>query len=182
MRHLMCSFLAFHWAILFALLAFVCIGGATGLEAVLAAFGTGHDAIGSLRLDGVLVTAPLASAFLIVAALFSWALIETFLGKDTDSAEAIFKVGFVAAGCVFLLMLIYGIVQDIGGLFLSSAVHLAAIAVSYLVVLGERSTVIEPKVLAAPAVRTTAFTMARSAAHASLLSRISGRPDSGGQS
>jgi len=181
MRHLMTSFLALHWAAVFALLAFVCIGS-SGMQDILASIGIGHDAAGAVRFDGAMVTAPLASAFLIVAALFCWALIETFLGEEADSAEGVFKIAFIAAGCVFLLVLVYGTTQGIGGLFLPSSAHLAALAVSYLVVVGERLASAQARASAAPAGRGAVRAMAKGAAHASLLSRISGRTDSGAQS
>lgn len=174
MRHLMSSFLALHWAVVFALLAFVSIGG---LDGVLATFGAVRG--GSLRLDGALVTIPLASAFLVVAALFCWALIEINLGEGEHSAESVFKIGFVAAGSIFLLILVYGTARGVGGLFLLSGVYLAALAASYLAVLGEGLAAAQPRALPVAASRTVVQAMARNAAHASLLSRISGRPDSG---
>jgi predicted secreted protein len=182
MRHLLSSFLALHWAVLFALLAFVCTTGTGALENALASFGATHADPQSLHLDGMLMTAPLAAAFLVVAAVFCWALIETFLGKDAGSTETISKIGFVAAGGVSLLVLVCGTAQGIEGLFLPSAAHLAALAASYLAVVGERLTAPQPKVIPIPSSRTTIHAMARGAAHASLLSRISGRPDSGAQS
>ncbi|MBN9243364.1 MAG: hypothetical protein J0I98_11270 [Mesorhizobium sp.] len=181
MRHLLTSFLALHWAVVFALLAFVCIGSA-GMQDILASIGTGHHGTGTVRFDGAMVTAPLASAFLIVAALFCWALIETFLGERTDSAEGVFKIAFIAAGGVYLSVLVYGTTQGIGGLFLPSAAQLAALAVSYLVIVGERLMSPHAKGSTALASRGAARVMAKGAAHASLLSRISGRTDSGAQS
>jgi len=181
MRHLMTSYLALHWAVVFALLAFVCIGGVAGLEGVLSTFGALRGGPDLGRLDRVLVTAPLASAFLMVAALFCWALIETFLGESPDSAEPIFKIGFVAAGCVFAVVLVLGTAQGIGGLFLPATVHLAALAVSYLVVIGERLPYAPARLPPAPA-KGAARAMAANAAHASLLSRISGRRGTGAKS
>lgn len=182
MRHLMSSFLALHWAVVFALLAFVCIGGLSGLEGVLSTVGAARNASVSLRVDGALVTVPLASAFLIVSALFCWALIEINLGEGENSADSVLKIGFVAAGSVFLVILVYGTARGVGGLFLPSGVHIAALAASYLAVLGEGVVAAQSRALPVAASRTAAHAMARGAAHASLLSRISGRPDSGARS
>ena len=182
MRHLMTSFLALHWAVLFALLAFACIGSRAGMQDILASIGGGHDGAGTALFDGAMVTVPLASAFLIVAALFCWALIETVFGERPDSADSVFKIALVAAGCVFLLVLVYGTAQGIGGLFLPSSAHIAALSASYLVMAGERAASAKAEASATPAGRGAVQAMAKGAAHASLLSRISGRTDPGAQS
>ncbi len=182
MRHLMTSFLALHWAVVFALLAFVCIGSSAGMRDILVSIGIGHDGAGAMLFDGVMVTAPLACAFLIVAALFCWALIETILGEGAESADSVFKIALVAACCVFLLVLVYGTTQGISGLFLPSSVHLAALSATYLVIEGERAASARIRATTAVAGRGAVRAMAKGAAHASLLSRISGRTDSGAQS
>jgi len=180
MRHLISPFLALHWAVVFALLAFVCLGGSAGIEDVLATFGGMNAEAAPMRFGGM-ATAALASAFLIVSALFSWALIEAFLGESEEGAEGVFKIGFAAAGAVLLLLLVYGTAQGIEGLFLPSAVHVCALSVSYLAVTGECAASARLRHSPTATARLQAHAMARGAAHASLLSRISRRTDSGAQ-
>lgn len=168
MRHLMTSFLALHWAAFFALLGYLCIDGG-GLRAALAFMGL--QGAGQPQF----ATAPMAVAFLLVAALFCWVLVESCLGENGQS-EGIVKVAFVAGGLMFSLILIHGALHNDGnssGVILS----LSALMVSYLATLGERWTALFRNDASATQASVSARAMARDAANTSLLSRISGRPD-----
>jgi hypothetical protein len=172
MRYLMTSFLAMHWAVFFALLAYSCIDGG-GPDAALALFKAGglHDMV-----QPDLATAPIAVAFLLVAALFCWVFVEACLG-ESDLSDTIVKLAFVAAGVVFSAFLIGGV---LGGAAPSrSVLYFGALMASYLAVLGERRTAFSTRRAMRDEARATVRAMARGAADTSLLGRISGRPDLG---
>jgi hypothetical protein len=171
MRYLMTSFLAMHWAVFFALLGYLCIDGGSA-DAALALFQAGslYDVM-----QPALATAPVAVAFLLVAALFCWVLVEACLG-ESDMSDTIVKLAFVAAGAVFSVFLICGV---LGGAAPSLAVlYFGALMASYLAVLGERRAAVPERAMRDEA-RASVRALARGAADTSLLSRISGRPDLG---
>jgi len=178
MRHLMTSFLALHWAVLFALLAFTCMGEGADVRDILQTFGP-TIATDGVALGGAIVMAPIACALLVVAALFSWALMETVMGEGAASAEHVFKLALVAAGIVFLLISIGGTMQAVRGMLLPCIAQLIALAATYLVILGERLTSVDAAPPPSDLHRHEVHAMARSAAHASLLERISGRTNAG---
>src|SRR5258705_13363819 len=79
MRHILTSFLALHWAVVFALLAFICIDGNRGVAAALGVLGVAVQNTRFVDLENAAVVAPLAIALLIVAVLFCWAFVETLI-------------------------------------------------------------------------------------------------------
>jgi len=79
MRHVLSSFLALHWAVVFALLAYICIDGSRGIDAALGVLGVPIQGDRFPALDHFAVVAPLSIALLIVAVLFCWAFVETRL-------------------------------------------------------------------------------------------------------
>ncbi len=179
MRYLMTSFLALHWAVFFALLGYLCVGGDHGIAVALATLGADSAGIAAIQPDK-LVVAPLATAFMVVAALFCWAFIEVVFGdpERPESADGVTKMAFVAAGGMFSLALIGGTMQGIEGVSTAAATHLAAVMACYLAILGERWA-LAFKATARRDEVTAIRAMARDAANTSLLSRISGRPDFG---
>lgn len=177
MRHLMTSFLALHWAAFFALLGYLCIDG--GADAVEAALGGGNRTPGLVPRG---FAAPAAVAFLVVAALFCWMFADAWLGGDrrAEIADDTARIAFVAAGAALSPVLLDGLAAESAG-FYGVMLCLTLLMVCYVVVLGERRAAAfaarrHKNAAAVSAIRS----MAQSAAHASLLHRISGRPDSRG--
>jgi hypothetical protein len=85
------------------------------------------------------------------------------------------RIAFGAAIGVFSLLLLCGVSPPIPGLFLTSAVAIAALLASWLAVFAERWAV---TILTAPSdddLRAAARVMAAGAAHSALLGHISGR-------
>jgi hypothetical protein len=181
MRHLMTSFLTLHWAVFFALLGYLCVGGDHGVDVVLATLGARAAGV-AVANQGTLVAAPLATAFLVVAALFCWAFIEVFFGdtERPEGAEGVTRMAFVAAGGTFSLILAGGVARGIEGLSPAVATHLAALMACYLAILGERRALAFRDAAPRDAARAVRA-LARDAANTSLLNRISGRPDLGGE-
>ncbi len=178
MRHLLSSFLALHWAIVFALLAFVCIDRSRGVAAALSVLG------GSLHgqaddIDNVMLVAPLATALLVVAMLFCWTLVET-LANGAGTSGGVARIAFIGACGVLSLMLVGGTVQGVKDLFLIVSVQLAALLASYMAMQTEQRAAEPATVAANRDIRSVARAMARGAAHTSMLSRISGRTDMNG--
>ncbi|QPC92835.1 hypothetical protein [Mesorhizobium sp. INR15] len=177
MRHILASFLTLHWAVVFALLAFICIDGDRGIAAALGVLGIAAGNVRIAGIDNAAVVAPFAVALLVVAVLFCWAFIESLVNNATSpDAESVVRVAFISASGVLSLILVAGAAQGINGLFMAVAVQLAAMLASYVAMLAERRSLLaeDPD---EGEVRATAHVMASAAAHSSLLSRISGRPD-----
>ena len=179
MRHILTPFLALHWAAVFALLAFICIDGNRGVATALAVLGVAVQNTRFVDLDNAVVVASLATALLVVAVLFCWAFVETLVNvsTSTDSADGVVRIAFISASGVLSLILIGGAAQGIDGLFMVVAVQLAALLATYVAMLAERRSAIATAVSADGEARAAVHALARGVAHSSLLSRISGRPD-----
>jgi len=177
MRHILTSFLALHWAAVFALLAFICIDGNRGVAAALGVLGVVVQDTRFADLENAAVVAPLAVALLVVAVLFCWAFVETLVNvaANPDAADSVVRIAFISASGVLSLILIGGAAQGIKGLFMVVAVQLAALLASYVAMLAERRAAFATAVAADGEIRAAAHVMARGAAHGSLLSRISSR-------
>ena len=185
MRHVLSSFLALHWAVVFALLSYICIDGSRGIDAALGVLGVPIQGDRFPALDHFAVVAPLSVALLTVAVLFCWAFVETLLNAMArpDAGDSVVQIAFIAASFLLSLILIGGVAQGIDGLFMVIAIQMTALLASYVAVQAERRSVVAAMALQENDVRAAAR-MAMGAAHSSLLSRISGRPEtkSGGRS
>lgn len=178
MRHVLSSVLALHWALVFALLAYICMDGSRGIATALGVLGLSVQANGLAGLENVAVLAPLSIALLTVAVLFCWAFVETLLNTAArpDAGESVARTAFVAASLLLSLILVGGVAQGINGLFMIVAIQMTALLASYVAVLAERRSGFAAMHLPEGDVRAAAR-MAMGAAHSSLLSRISGRPE-----
>ncbi|WP_287367107.1 hypothetical protein, partial [Mesorhizobium sp.] len=139
MRHILSSFLALHWAVVFALLAFLCIDGNRGVAAALGVLGVAVQNTRFADLESAVVVAPLAVALLVVAVLFCWAFVETLFSDPTnpDATDSVVRVAFISASGVLSLIVVGGAAQGISGLFMVVAVQLAALLASYVAMLAE---------------------------------------------
>ncbi|MER9822307.1 hypothetical protein NKJ50_10275 [Mesorhizobium sp. M0115] len=180
MRHILSSFLALHWAAVFALLAFICIDGNRGVAAALGVLGVPVQNTRFADLENAVVVAPLAVALLVVAVLFCWAFVEALTSDATnpDPADSVVRIAFISASGVLSLIVIGGAAQGINGLFMVVAVQLAALLGSYVAMLAERRSAAAAAVPVTGEIRAAAHIMAKAAAYNSSLARISGRPDS----
>jgi hypothetical protein len=181
MRPILTSFLALHWAAVFALLAFICVDGNRGVAGALGVLGVAMENTHLVELDNAAVVAPLAVALLVVAVLFCWVFVESLVNAaaNPDGADSVARTAFVSASAVLSLILIGGAAQGINGLFMIVAVQLAALLASYVAMHAERRSVLAVAISREAESRATAHAMAKGAAHGSLLSRISGRSDIG---
>ena len=181
MRPILTSFLALHWAAVFALLAFICVDGNRGVAGALGVLGVAVENTRLADLDNAAVVAPLAVALLVVAVLFCWVFVESLVNvaESPDGADSVARTAFISASAILSLILVGGAAQGINGLFLVVAVQLAALLASYVAMHAERRSVFAVAISREAESRATAHAMAKGAAHGSLLSRISGRPDIG---
>jgi hypothetical protein len=175
MRHILSSFLALHWAVVFALLAFICIDGNRGVAAALAVLGVAVQNTRFIGLENAVVVAPLAVALLVVAVLFCWAFVEALFSdpKNPDATDSVVRVAFISASGVLSLIVVGGAAQGINGLFMVVAVQLAALLASYVAMLAERRSALAAAVPGTGEISAAAHVMAKAPA----LSRISGRLD-----
>lgn len=177
MRHVLTSLLALHWALVFALLAFICIDGSRGVSAALGMLGVNTLSPGLADLENAVVVAPLATALMVVAVLFCWAFLETLISKmSLDAADSVMRIAFISAFGLLSVILVGGAAQGINGLFMVIAIQMVALLASYVAMLAERRAG-SPATVPGKGETRAAHVMAKGAAHASLLSRISGRPD-----
>lgn len=170
MRHVLTSFLAFHWMAIFALLAAVAGFGADGGMP-----GVFFDLVGS---SAVWASASFSIGFCTVAALFLWVFITASFSGGAVSAdtEEVARFAFGAAvGSLTLLLLIRAAEPD-APLFTEVATLVAALLVSYLAVFAERWSNLILTLPSRDDIRDAAKMMAAGAAYNSTLSRISGRP------
>ncbi|MER8438225.1 hypothetical protein NKH36_16190 [Mesorhizobium sp. M1312] len=179
MRHILSSFLALHWAVVFALLAFLCIDGNRGVAAALGVLGVAVQDTRFADLENAVVVAPLAVALLVVAVLFCWAFVETLFSdpRNPDATDGVVRVAFISASGVLSLIVVGGAAQGVNGLFMVVAVQLAALLASYVAMLAEQRSALAAAIPGTGEIRDAAHVMAKAAAHNSALSRISGRPD-----
>lgn len=177
MRHVLTSFLSVHWAIVFALLALICMDGDRGVAAALGVLGVTIESARFVDLKNIVVVAPLATALLVVSVLFFWAFVDTLINDGiSQGVDSVVRIAFISASGVLSIILIGGAAQGINGLFMVVAVQLAALLASYVAMLAERRSA---AVSDDADVRATAHSMAKAAAHNSLLSLISGRNQTG---
>ncbi|MEW6632511.1 MAG: hypothetical protein AB1440_16710 [Pseudomonadota bacterium] len=178
MRHVLTSFLALHWAVVFALLAYICIDGDRGIASALGVLGISVQGSGFPGLQNAVVVGPLSVALLIVAVLFCWAFVETLLNITArpDGGDAVVRTAFISASFLLSLILVGGVAQGINGLFMVVAIQMTALLASYVAVLAERRSP-PASVAVHEDARATAHRMAMVAAHSSLLSRMSGQPE-----
>lgn len=179
MRHVLTSFLSVHWAIVFALLALICIDGDRGVAAALGVLGVTVESAQLVNLENLVVVAPLATALLVVSVLFFWAFVDSLINDAASpGADSVVRIAFISASGVLSMILVGGAAQGINGLFMVVAVQLAALLASYVAMIAERRSATAS---ADADFRATAHSMAKAAAHNSLLSLISGRTGPNGK-
>jgi len=179
MRHVLTSFLALHWAVVFALLAYICMDGNHGIASALGVLGISVQSTRFPGLEHALVVAPLSIALLLVALLFCWAFVETLLNIATrpDAGHAVVRIAFICASFLLSIILVGGAAQGINGLFMVVAIQMTALLASYVAVLAEQRSTLAAMTLHDSDARLAAHRLATGAAHSSLLSRISGHPE-----
>lgn len=179
MRHVLTSFLSVHWAIVFALLALICIDGNRGVASALGVLGVTVESARFVNLENVIVVAPLATALLVVSVLFFWAFVDSLINDAASpGADSVVRMAFISASGVLSMILIGGAAQGINGLFMVVAVQLAALLASYVAMLAERRSAAASD---DADLHAMAHSMAKAAAHNSLLSLISGRTGPNGK-
>lgn len=139
MRQTLSSFLCLHWAAAFAILAFVCIGGQHGVEPALGLIGIRTNG-GQIGAAGAGLAIPVAVALLLVAVLFCWASVESFVGDKNrpQSTESVVKAAFTGAGLLVSATLVAGSAAGLDGVFVAMAIQMTALAACYLACVGER--------------------------------------------
>lgn len=179
MRPLLSPVLAFHWMVVFGMLAIVsAISPGRGTFVALELLGVSF--LNPFEQGSVRFSALLSLGFMVVTALFLWTLISSILGTDRrGDAEETSRYAFGAAVVALTALLMVGAVQPVEGLFVAIGTLLSGLVVSYLAIFAERYSA----ALAAQPQETDAGarTMASRAAQQAMLSRISGRPAPAGE-
>lgn len=182
MRHILTSFITFHWMVFFAVLAAACTLEADG--------GAGSSAAGLFIHLGAATEAPpflpsltFAVAFGTVAALFLWVFVSATLGGGTvsEDTEEIARMAVAAAIGSLTILLLARAWTSAAPFFGETAMFLAALMASYLAIAAERWSGVSSEAADHPDLADAARVMATSAAHNSMLSRLSGRIEYGGE-
>lgn len=170
MRNLLSIVLCLHWAVVFAVMAAVCLPGEHVMSA--AVFGVALPV--PVGASGIAVSTILALAFSLASALQLWAMLAVGIG-DGEGADDVLRLAYTVGCVVLALLLVAGLADPANGLMPAVAAHQAALLASWLAVRAERqaATAADPDLG-----RGAARTIAASAAHGSALARISGRAPS----
>ena len=182
MRHILTLLITFYWMAVFASLAMVStLNPEHGILAALTFLGAAPTPDAYLSGGGPLAAGFFSFAFAVACVLFLWTLATAFFGEGLvrGNAERVTRLAFGAGVGAFSLLLVGSVLFSIPGLFLTSAVAIAALLASYLSVFVERWLI---SIFAGPTesdLRAAARVVVAGAAHAALLSRISGRPSAG---
>ena len=178
MRHFLTILIAFHWMAVFALLATVSmLDPGHGIFAALSLLGAAPTPDAFASGGGLLATGFFSFAFAVAGVLFLWTLATALLshGSSTGDCERVARIAFGAGVGVFSLLMLCGLSPPMPGLFLVTAIAMAALLASYLAVFAERWA---ESIVAAPRdsdIGAAIRVMAAGAAHSAMLAGLSGR-------
>ena len=178
MRHILTMLIAFHWMTVFAMLAIVStVDPEHGVLAALRFLGAVPLPEASALGGGPLAAALLAVVFAVASVLFLWTLLTVSLGDGPfgSETEAVARRAFGSGIAVLSLLLIGAGLLPVSGLFVTSAVALAALLASYLAVHAERWAVSSLSSPDHADLHAAVRVMAAGAAHNAMLTRLSGR-------
>jgi hypothetical protein len=179
MRHTLTLLIAFHWMVVFALLAMVStLDPEHGILAALSLLGAAPTPDAFISGGGSLAAGFFSFAFAVASVTFLWTLATAFFSGNSPfgDSERVARLAFGTAVGVFSVLTLSAAAERSSSLFLSGSIAIAALLVSYLAVFAERWAV---TILSAPSdsdLRAAARVMAAGAAHTALLGQISGRP------
>jgi hypothetical protein len=183
MNRILTLFVCLHWAVVFIALTLLAgLHGGENFVAVLAAIGI------QFSVDAMVVPpalcALLAVGFGIVASLFLWTLVTSFLDRRAEGNEADEVAGLAFGGAVAVFTLVFlgcALTAEAIGLYRSMALEIGALLASYLAICAERRMVVAAAAKPGNPAGAAARTMALHAAHDSLLARLGGGRGNGGR-
>jgi hypothetical protein len=176
MSRILTLFVCLHWAVVFSALTLLAgLHGGKNFVAVLAAIGI------QFSVDAMVVPpalcALLAIGFGIVACLFLWTLVTSFLDRRAEGSEADEVAGLAFAGAVAVFTFVFlgcAVTAEAIGLYRSMALEIGALLASYLAICAERRMVVAAVAKPGNPAGAAARAMALHAAHDSLLARLGG--------
>lgn len=176
MNRILTLFVCLHWAVVFIALTLLAgLHGGENFVAVLAAIGI------QFSVDAMVVPpalcALLAVGFGIVASLFLWTLVTSFLDRRAEGNEADEVAGLAFGGAVAVFTLVFlgcALTAEAIGLYRSMALEIGALLASYLAICAERRMVVAAVAKPGNPAGAAARAMALHAAHDSLLARLGG--------
>src|SRR5262245_44917886 len=133
MRHILTILIAFHWTMIFALLAVVStLHPERGIFAALSFLGVAPTPDAYPSGGGPLVAGFFAFAFAVAGVLFLWALATVSFGEvfPYRDREGVIRLAFGAGIGAFSLLLLGGMLYPVSGLFLTGAAAMAALLAS----------------------------------------------------
>ncbi|WP_127598399.1 MULTISPECIES: hypothetical protein [Nitratireductor] len=190
MKKILCLFVLAFWSAFFGALAFIALtddGGAAAL--VHRALDIDPRVAGPTPIDSPFYASVLAFGLILAAVLFVWALLSALFerAEGTRDADELARLAFGAGTGMMMVLMAAGAAIGGQGAFVAASIHVAALTVSYIAMRAEARRAAEaampspqthPDGLSQqPAVRL----MALGAAHNSMLSKLSGRSEAGGE-
>lgn len=183
MNRILTLFVCLHWAAVFVALTLLAgLHGGENFTAVLAAIGIQFP-VDAMPVPSALC-ALLAVGFGIVASLFLWTLVTSFLDRRVEGNEADEVAGLAFGGAVAVFTLVFlgcAAGAEAIGLYRSMALEIGALLASYLAICAERRMAVAAVARAGNPAGAAARTMALHAAHDSLLARLGGGRKSRGR-
>jgi hypothetical protein len=188
MNRILTLFVCLHWAVVFIALTLLAgLHGGENFAAVLAAIGIQFPVDArfpvNAQFSGNVMPVPpalcalLAIGFGIVACLFLWTLVTSFLDRRAEGSEADEVAGLAFAGAVAVFTLVFlgcAVTAEAIGLYRSMALEIGALLASYLAICAERRMVVAAVAKPGNPAGAAARAMALHAAHDSLLARLGG--------
>jgi hypothetical protein len=187
MNRILTLFVYVHWAAVFVALTLLAgLHGGENFTAVLAAIGIQFPVDAQFSINATPVPsalcALLAVGFGIVASLFLWTLVTSFLDRRAEGNEADEVAGLAFGGAVAVFTLVFlgcAAGAEAIGLYRSMALEIGALLASYLAICAERRMAVAAVARAGNPAGAAARTMTLHAAHDSLLARLGGRKRGG---
>lgn len=178
MRHVLGSFLALHWTVVFAVLSVVCMADVGyGLRDVLSLVGLGAIANTAAGPGNLLLSGAFATAFALASLLFLWAFVISLFSDPAAMRETdeVLRVAFAVGGAVNSAVLVAAMLLSVEGVFPAVALQLGAMLASYLAINVERMSVATGR-RGIGGSATLARLMAAGAVRNHSLARLSRRP------
>lgn len=181
MKRVLGLFVLAYWSAFFGVLAFAAltgVGGGTGFAFEAWQIESWPSTMSPLQ--STVVATVLAFGYSLCGVLFIWTLIATLFGNPIDDGDTdeIARLAFAVAIGLATVLMIAGTVYGGSGPFFASSVQVVALLVSYVAIRAEGSLPIAAREDEDDGIGAARM-MALGAAHSSMLSKLSGRPDGG---
>ncbi|MVA97687.1 hypothetical protein GN330_10560 [Nitratireductor sp. CAU 1489] len=189
MKRILALFILAYWSAFFGVLAFIALTDGGVVAPIHRALDIGQWTERATSIDSPLYASGLAFGLILSAVLFIWTFLSALFEKvdgnrDTDELA---RLSFGVGTGMMMVLMATGVAIGGQGPFVAASIHIVALMVSYMAMRAEARRAVETDVprpqdypdglSQQPVVRL----MALGAAHNSMLSKLSGRSEAGGE-